>query len=408
MAVREFRLVFLLVFVFLLSGDLLSVEARTSNKKPGVCPKHEDGTEWCGESPDGIYASVHRTSAQEESGTPVKSDNEKRTSTDIKPSSAGTDQSEGTVREHGSPAGLASGKSDGGEQGETNSAESHSREDVHTETAGMGQSADRETAGTASEDKEPEPELRVPFVSGVKVFNTRGICRNHVAALVRSRTRDWLTKQPAKQATNDPNAKNTSAATHGEHIRIEVSKSYTTDGGSSYLLWGYRGKLKLFPLGRANHQESDVGGVANAPYAQCPGPLNSYNIPSPYPFRYQFRVDQRYWDEVRMTVPPVSCQTVLPIQANSTSQVLNLDGSGYRLATHLIRVGLSWLEFDQAQIVAHSNSSQVFLRLANSSQVVLLLLGDCVVIVRHLNGFLVSWLDLAAPFGRPPMQVLIL
>ena len=54
-------------------------------------------------------------------------------------------------------------------------------------------------------------------------------------------------------------------------------------------------------------------------------------------------------------------QTVPPTQANS-SQVFNLDGVGYRLATHvswvcwscleLAGVGSSWLDFDQAQIFA--------------------------------------------------------
>ena len=46
---------------------------------------------------------------------------------------------------------------------------------------------------------------------------------------------------------------------------------------------------------------------------------------------------------------------------------------------------------------------------ANSCQAVLLLrIGDCAIVVRQLNSFLASWLDLAVPFGHPPMQVLIL
>ena len=38
---------------------------------------------------------------------------------------------------------------------------------------------------------------------------------------------------------------------------------------------------------------------------------------------------------------------------------------------------------------------------ANSSQVVLLLLDGCVVVVRQLNGFRANWLYLAVPFGHP-------
>ena len=101
-------------------------------------------------------------------------------------------------------------------------------------------------------------------------------------------------------------------------------------------------------------------------------------------------------------------QTILPTQANLSQVSHNVGGIGYRLSTHLPRGGSSWLAFDQAQIFAQLESS--FHRLANSSQLSL----SCFVIVMWLRGriqtiewFLVSWLDLAVPFGHPPMQVLI-
>ena len=102
-------------------------------------------------------------------------------------------------------------------------------------------------------------------------------------------------------------------------------------------------------------------------------------------------------------------QTILPTQANSI-QAFSLDEVGYRLAFHLARVGWvgsGWHE--PIKLKFSLNSSKVFHRLAtsaNSSQVILLFLGDCPVVVRELNGFLASWLDLAEPFGHPPMQVL--
>ena len=72
-------------------------------------------------------------------------------------------------------------------------------------------------------------------------------------------------------------------------------------------------------------------------------------------------------------------------------------------------LGPSWLELvrvglDLIKLKLSPKSSQDFHHLANSSQVVFLLLGDCAVAVRQLNGFL----DLAVPFYHPPMQVLIL
>ena len=73
-------------------------------------------------------------------------------------------------------------------------------------------------------------------------------------------------------------------------------------------------------------------------------------------------------------------------RANSR-QVVNLDGVGYRLATHLARVGCSWIELAWIliRLKVSPNSSHVFHRLAystTSSQVVLQLLGGCAVVVR--------------------------
>ena len=75
----------------------------------------------------------------------------------------------------------------------------------------------------------------------------------------------------------------------------------------------------------------------------------------------------------------------------------------------LARVGSSWLEFDQAQMFAQLEQS--FPPFGHLSQ----LSPSCFVIVMWLRGriqtigwFLGSWLDLAVPFGHPPMQVLIL
>ena len=82
-------------------------------------------------------------------------------------------------------------------------------------------------------------------------------------------------------------------------------------------------------------------------------------------------------------------------------------------------LGLGWLKLDRvglnlikAQIFAQlSPSFQVFHvwpplpTQANSRQVALLLLCEYAVVFRQLNGFLASWLDLAVPFGQPPMQV---
>ena len=78
-------------------------------------------------------------------------------------------------------------------------------------------------------------------------------------------------------------------------------------------------------------------------------------------------------------------------------------------------LGSRWMELDRVgmnliKLKFSPNSSQVFHRLAtsaNSSQVVLLLLGVCAVVVRQLNGFLANWVDLAVSFGHLPMQVLI-
>ena len=83
-------------------------------------------------------------------------------------------------------------------------------------------------------------------------------------------------------------------------------------------------------------------------------------------------------------------QTVLPTQVNS-SQVHNFDGVGYRLAIHFAWVGSSWIEL--AWIWASTlkfapNSSQVSHRLANSRQVVLLLLCDYAIVFRQLKGSL--------------------
>ena len=99
-------------------------------------------------------------------------------------------------------------------------------------------------------------------------------------------------------------------------------------------------------------------------------------------------------------------QTVLPAQATS-SQFFHLDGVGCRLATHFARVGRGWIEL--AWIRSSSNlrptpASRVFHCLAtsaNSNQVVLLLLGDCAVVVRQLKGFLESWLRLASTVWPP-------
>ena len=60
-------------------------------------------------------------------------------------------------------------------------------------------------------------------------------------------------------------------------------------------------------------------------------------------------------------------QTVLPTQANS-SQVHNFDGVGYRLVTHLARVGLNLVK-----LKVSPNSSQVFHPLATSATLAKLL-----------------------------------
>ena len=79
-------------------------------------------------------------------------------------------------------------------------------------------------------------------------------------------------------------------------------------------------------------------------------------------------------------------QTVLPTPANS-SQFFNLARVGYLLATYLARADLNLSK------VISPKPSHVFLRLAtsaNSCQVVLLLLGDCLVVVRQLMVFLLA------------------
>ena len=107
-------------------------------------------------------------------------------------------------------------------------------------------------------------------------------------------------------------------------------------------------------------------------------------------------------------------QRVLPTQANS-SQVHNFDGVGIVWPPtwlELARVGSSWLEFDQAQIFAQlepsfppfGHHSILKPTLAKLFWVGMWL---CVHIPTS-EWFLASWLDLAVPFGHPPMQVLIL
>ena len=98
----------------------------------------------------------------------------------------------------------------------------------------------------------------------------------------------------------------------------------------------------------------------------------------------------------------------LPNGASNSSQVFTLDGAGYRLATHMARVGVG---LNLIKLKFSPNSSHIFLRLATSAnflQVVLLLLCEYAFIFRQLSGFLASWLDLAVPFGHPPMQAFIL
>ena len=90
--------------------------------------------------------------------------------------------------------------------------------------------------------------------------------------------------------------------------------------------------------------------------------------------------------------------------SSQLSQVSDLVQVGSHLATHLAWVGLSCLEFAFYQARIFTQLSQVFHCLANLSQI-LLLLGDCTVIVRQLNGFLESWLSVAVLFGHPPVQV---
>ena len=96
-------------------------------------------------------------------------------------------------------------------------------------------------------------------------------------------------------------------------------------------------------------------------------------------------------------------QTALRTQAN-TGKVFNLVQVGYRLTTYLAGVESTFL-LNLIKLKFSPNSTQVFYRLAtsaNSSQLVLLLLGDCVVVGRQLNGFLASWLDLTVTFRHQP------
>ena len=114
----------------------------------------------------------------------------------------------------------------------------------------------------------------------------------------------------------------------------------------------------------------------------------------------------------------------------NSSQVFNLAQAGYRLATHLARIGLNLIK-----LKCSPNSSKVFhpgqleqsfsprptrakfFTQANSSKVFHpgQLEPSCLVVVSWLRGrsqtiakFLPSWFDLAVPFGHSPMQVLIL
>ena len=69
-----------------------------------------------------------------------------------------------------------------------------------------------------------------------------------------------------------------------------------------------------------------------------------------------------------------------PNGTSNSNKIFNLDGVGYRLATHLAQAGLKLIKFKFSP-----NSSQVFHCLptsANPSQVVLLLLGGCAVFLR--------------------------
>ena len=107
-----------------------------------------------------------------------------------------------------------------------------------------------------------------------------------------------------------------------------------------------------------------------------------------------------------------------------SSQLFNLDGVGYRLATHLARVGTirsSWLEFDQGHIFAQLEPS--FPPFGHLGQ----LESSCFVIVRWLRGRsqivewfscelvplgstvwppinarfdFITWLELGVPFGQ--------
>ena len=105
-------------------------------------------------------------------------------------------------------------------------------------------------------------------------------------------------------------------------------------------------------------------------------------------------------------------QTVFPTQTNS-SKIHNCDGVGYRLAIHLALVGLSWLEFDQAQIFAQLEPGfPPFGHLSQFKLTLAKLFCYCYVTTRSysqtIKWFLVCWLDLAVSFGHLPMQVSIL
>ena len=110
--------------------------------------------------------------------------------------------------------------------------------------------------------------------------------------------------------------------------------------------------------------------------------------------------DNNVWPEWFTLIMTTGFSTVLPTQPNS-SKFFNLVQVGFHMATHLAWVGLSWCEFDKAQIFAQLKPSFPNSHLSQLSP-------SCFIVVRRLcihscNGFLASWLNLPVPFRHPLM-----
>ena len=160
--------------------------------------------------------------------------------------------------------------------------------------------------------------------------------------------------------------------THGRHARLLQAALPTRGPG---LCWrGWRGRLPNSDPGVTGHHRQR--------HSEVTGPRSSGAGFTPC-----IRIRSK-----------TLCKVRSPLLSPNSSQLQSNCQLGYS-------VGSSWIDPTRAKF---STLWPPRLTRAHFRQVVLLLLGNCAVVVGQLNSFLASWLGFSVPFGHPPMQVLIL